>query len=137
MARAKRPWFRFYVEAAHDMKLRQLTPTQRWLWVSILSAARESPIPGYLMLSQRLAMSEPMLSDYAAVRLQDVRTGIKSMESIGLIEWDSNLGCWYAPRWSDRQYESDDVSARTAKHRSQEQPNTVPRNGKGTFHERY
>ena len=132
MPRPQRPWFRFYVEAMHDPKLRQLSPTHRWLWVSVLAAARQSPIPGFLMVSDRQAMSESMLSDFAAVRVSDVRSGLTAMESIGLIERDPSLDCWAVPRFSDRQFESDDITARTRKHRSKEQGRNVPRTAVGT-----
>ncbi len=127
MPRPSRPWFRFYVETTRDIKIRQLTPTHRWLWVAILSAVRESPISGHLMLSQSVAMSELMLSDYGAVRVQDVRSGLRSLQALGLIEKSAQYDCWMVPRWSERQFESDDSTIRTRKHRS----NDDGRNGVG------
>ena len=139
MPRPIRPWFRFYVEATHDMKLRRLTPAHRWLWVAVLSATRESPIQGKLMLSDSLAIDDLMLSDYAGMRLQDVKKGMKLLQQLGLIELDESLGAWSVPRWSDRQYESDNVTKRTAKHRSQERDRNVPTSFSGTTkeHTRY
>ena len=46
MPRVARPWFRFYVEAMRDPKMRRLSPAERWLWVAVLAACRESWIPG-------------------------------------------------------------------------------------------
>lgn len=57
------------------------------------------------------------------------------MHQLGLIEWDEILNAWSIPRWSDRQYESDDVTKRTAKHRSQERVRNVPTPFPGTTKE--
>jgi len=126
MSRPKRPWFRFYVEATHDMKIRVLSPTQRWLWVAVLSAARESPLPGVLMAGEHMVITDSMLSDYSDVRLSDVRKGLAKLDELGMIGRESIEDPWRVVRWSERQYESDDVAKRTAKHRSKERSNVVP-----------
>jgi hypothetical protein len=115
-----------------DMKLMRLSVTHRWLWVAILSASRESPIPGKLMLSQTVAVDELGLSQYANLRVQDVRTGLKMFQELRLIYWDDTIGTWTVTAWSARQFESDDVTARTSKHRSQEQGRNVPTPFPGT-----
>lgn len=132
MPRPKRPWFRFYVEATRDTKLRRLTPAQRWLWVSVLAAARESCIPGWLMLSDRMALTDGDLADIAGMRERDVRDGLDAMEKLGLIEADPHLKAWCVPKFAERQFESDDVTARTAKHRSNEARRNVPTSTVGT-----
>lgn len=132
MPRPKRPWFRFYVEATRDTKLRRLTPAQRWLWVSVLAAARESCIPGWLMLSERMSLTDADLADLAGMKEKDVSVGMTAMEELGLIEMDSDLGAWCVPKFAERQFESDDVTARTAKHRSQHGRKNVPTSPVGT-----
>lgn len=126
MARPQRPWFRFYVESMRDPKIRRLSPSQRWLWTSVLSAARESCIPGWLMVSVKTPFSCGDLADYAGMKLREVETGLGVMDGIGLIEWDTNLGAWMVPKFSERQYESDTSTQRTRKHRSTEQVGNVP-----------
>lgn len=113
-----RPWFRFYVEAFHDPKLRRLTAAQRWLWVAILGAARKSCRPGYLLVSESQPMDQHDLADLAAMQLRDVRRALPLFEQSGMIEQDPDSGAWRVTRWSERQYESDDVTKRTRKHRS-------------------
>ena len=71
MPRPARPWFRFYVEALSDRKLRRLTPAQRWLWVAVLGAARQSPIPGHLMVSEREPMDAHDLADKISGQIKD------------------------------------------------------------------
>lgn len=130
MAPRKRPWFRFYVEAVYDRKLRRLPPAQRWLWVVVLAMARQSPEPGTLLVAVGEPVTDEDLADAAGMRISDVRRGLSAMESIGLItKWEP-----FSPRvvvnWSARQYESDDVTSRTRRHRS-----TSTDTDNGTFHE--
>lgn len=134
MPRQAHPWFRFYVEAVRDPKIRRLTPEQRWLWVAILSAARESPISGYLMVSERHAYDWNDLADYAGVKLRVVEEGTARMSDLGMLVYDDRIGAWCVRAWSDRQFESDDVTARTRKHRerSTEQDGNVPTSAVGT-----
>lgn len=132
MPRVARPWFRFYVEAMRDPKMRRLTPCQRWLWVAILSAARESHRPGFLFIAEDVAMSWDDLSDYAGMKLRDVEQAIDLMHELGMIRWDAMVGTWYVPAWHDRQYETDDTTQRTRKHRSNEDGRNVPTSSVGT-----
>lgn len=133
MARPRRPWFRFYVEAVHDRKLRRLPPAQRWLWVVVLAVARESPVAGSLLLrcddSGVEPISEADLVDTAALKPADVKAGMAAFRQMGMLRTDPNLGCDVVAKWTERQYESDDVTTRTRKHRSKERP----RNADGTF----
>lgn len=128
MAPRKQPWFRFYVEAVGDLKLARLTPAQKWLWVVVLAAAKQSAVEGWLLLSERVAMTTADLARMADMRERDVAAAVEAMEALGLIEFDSDIGAWRVVAWSRRQYESDNVTDRTRKHRS--------RNDDGTFHQR-
>lgn len=125
MPRARRPWFRFYTEAIHDRKLRRIPPTQRWVWVVVLALARQSPLPGYLLLADDGNKTVPLdfkdISDAAAVKPSDVRAALKAFEDLGMIEKDPNMGAMKVRKWNDRQFESDDVTERTRQHRSKEQ----------------
>jgi hypothetical protein len=136
MARRPRPWFRVYVEVVRDPKIRRRTPTQRWLWVAILAAARQSPIPGFLAVSEREPMTNSDIADFAGVTIREVRTALPLFEKSGMLDWDDNLGCWEVTNFTSRQYESDDVTARTRKHRAKERDGNVPTPPDGTTWER-
>lgn len=116
MAPPKRPWFRFYTEALTDPKLRRLTPAQRWLWVAVLGAARQSPTPGVLMLTESEPLTCGDLADLAGMPEKATREGLGRLEELGLVAVDDD-GAWSVPKWNDRQFESDDTTARTRKHR--------------------
>lgn len=124
MAPPKRPWFRFYVEAVHDRKLRRLKPEHRWLFVACLAAARQSCEPGWLLVGKDDPMQWGDLVDFAAMTLKQVEAGTDALQDAGVLSYDQQRGAWFIPAWSERQYESDDVSARTAKHRSKTKDGT-------------
>lgn len=108
MPRKKKPWFRVYVEMVRDRKLRRLTPAQRWLWVVMMACARESPIPGLLMLSETEAMTAKDLAGEADVKLTEVTDAITKMEGpLEMLERDERFGAWFIPSFWERQYESD------------------------------
>lgn len=127
MARPKRPWFRVYVEMIRDKKLRRLTPAQRWLWVVIMACARESPLPGFLMLSVSVALSWEDVADAAGMKVKEVEAGAEVMHLLEMIDFDSDLKAWFLPKWNERQYESDDITQRTASYRERERLRNVPK----------
>lgn len=135
MPRPARPWFRFYVEAFGDRKMRRLSPANRWLWVAILGAARESPEPGILLVTEDLPMTHQELADYAGMPLREVNKALPQMAELGLIALKNDVIS--VPKFNSRQFESDNVTARTREHRerSKEQdgnvPKVVPRNVRG------
>lgn len=141
MARPLRPWFRFYVEAISDPKLRRLPPAERWLWTAVLGAARRSPIPGALMVTERDPMTCSDLADWAAMSERDVRRAIPKFVAADMLDVSDVLGgAWVVRNWQARQFESDDVTERTRKHRAKTTDRNVPtsfpersRNGKGTI----
>lgn len=155
MARPQRPWFRFYVETIYDPKLRRLPPGQRWLWPTVLAFARQSPVPGHLLITaaedEVEAITEADLVDAAAMKLGEVRAAMKSFHRMGMLTTDLELGCDVVAKWGERQFESDEVAQRTRRHRSlkdrpppppppdgnaegtpKERSNDVPRNVEGT-----
>lgn len=112
------PWFRFYVEMMSDPKIRRLSPAQRWLWAGVLSAARKSPIPGFLLISEREAMDDAALADFVGVPLKLVTETMPVFATKGMIERDHELDAWWVPKFNTRQYESDNSTERVKRHRS-------------------
>lgn len=122
MPRTARPWFRFYVEAVADRKVRRLKPEHRWLFVACLAAARQSPEAGVLLVAEGSPMDCRDLADFAGMDLRTVRAGMVALAEAGLIvqgsSGDSEGIAYRSPAFLSRQYESDDVTARTRKHRA-------------------
>jgi hypothetical protein len=117
MAPPKRPWFRFYVEAVHDRKLRRLKPETRWLFVACLAAARQSHLPGWLYVGTDDPMGWEDLMDFAGMTRKQIEDGADALQAAGILAYDRGLKCWFVPSWNERQYESDDSTPRAAKSR--------------------
>lgn len=132
MAPKKKPWFRFYCETMTDAKLRRTPPDQRWVWPALMSLARSSPITGALLVSEGMPVTVEDVADHAAVTVKVAAKAIESFTAMGMVAVDEHLGCWVLPKWSERQFESDDTAARTAKHRNK--PKEPECNDDGTFH---
>lgn len=126
MAPPKRPWFRLYVELIWDRKIRRLPEKTRWLFVVMLACARQSNLPGFLMLDDRSPMDWDDLCDAAAMRLKDVEKGTDQLQEAGIVDFDEMLRAWFIPKWNERQFESDETTKRTRKHRSKEPGRNVP-----------
>ena len=108
-------WFRFYTETINDRKLRRLTPAQRWLWVTVLSMARTSPIPGRLLLSTNVPVTDHDLVDAAAITKKDVQSGIEAFIEQKMIHREGDV--YVVTQWDKRQYVSDDSSERVKRFR--------------------
>lgn len=110
MAPKKMPWFRFYAETVSDRKIRRLKVEHRWLWVVVLCAARQSPEPGRLLLADDQPIDHVDLADLGAMSERAVKDGLKALHAGGLIDDDN--GTWSVPKWEDRQFLSDNSTAR-------------------------
>jgi hypothetical protein len=120
MAPRKRPWLRLYVEIIWDRKIRRRSYAERWLYVAMLAMARQSPVPGFLMLDDSPMHAED-IADAAAMKVREVEDGLKVLQG-SLIDFDTNVQAWFFPNWNERQYESDDTTKRTTKHRRKNVP---------------
>jgi hypothetical protein len=116
--RPSRPWFRFYTEALHDPKLCRMPAVHRWVWVAVLAAARQSCVPGVLLVSEHQPMDEKDLAHLASVPRREVRKALSAMEAAGMVTLDETIDAWCVTKWADRQFESDKVTERTRKSRS-------------------
>jgi len=133
MAPPKKPWFRMYCEVTGDGKIRSIPLDQRWVWVAVMSLARTSPIPGFLMLSEAVPCSDERIADEAAAPLAKTRAALSLMERLGMIHRDQNLGCWVVTNFGRRQFESDDSTPRSRKRRNGDAtPMQRPINGDAT-----
>lgn len=130
MPRKPRPWFRLYVEIIHDRKIRRMPVAHRWLWVVVLATARQSPEPGVLLLTDYTAVEVDDLVDLAALNKKEVRSGMASFEESEMIVKRGE--CWAVTQWNTRQFEVDNTTERTRKHRSNEQGRNVPTSSVGT-----
>lgn len=120
MPKKAKPWFRFYTEALRDPKIRKLAIPHRWLFVAVLGAARSSPLPGRLLITEDEPYETNDIADLAALTPKETQRGIDALAARGLIEWVD--GAWQVTKWNRRQFESDTNAERMAKHRANRPP---------------
>ena len=102
MPRKPQPWFRFYVEAVHDRKLRRMDPAIRWAWVCTLARVKRSPAPPYLLVGDDMPADEHDLADVAAIPVKTAKKSLEAFADAGMIEHDNDRDCWFVTKWTDR-----------------------------------
>lgn len=130
MARTPKPWFRFYVETVDDEKLTRHPPAVCWLWTVLMALARKSPTPGRLLISEGTPHTADTLSTKSRVPVRQVRAAIAEFVRDSMLHLDGDT--WVLTNFGPRQFESDNSTERTRKHRSNEQVRNVPTSGLGT-----
>lgn len=117
-------WLRLYTEIRHDRKLRRLSPARRWLWITLLSIAKESPCPGWLLYSEGVPVNFDDLADEAAVDREEVEAGLKDFTEQRMVEKVD--GVWRLLNWDKRQFTSDSARERVKKHREKKKSAQSP-----------
>lgn len=113
-------WFRLYTEIRRDPKLRRLPVSYRWVWVTILCIARESPRPGWLLLRKDMPAQPADIADEANVPQEDAVRAVELFKSSSyemLLAEDGVLG---VVNWGKRQYENDSSAARMRRYRERQ-----------------
>lgn len=108
-------WLRLYTEIRHDRKLRRLPPARRWLWITLLGIAKESPWPGWLLLAEGVPVTVDDLADEAAIEREEVEAGLKDFTEQRMIEKVD--GVFRLLNWDKRQFAGDSARERVQKHR--------------------
>jgi len=112
---ANRTWLRLYTEITRDRKLRRLDPACRWVWIAVLCIAKESPVPGKLLISENIPATVEDIADEAAVTVEEVNLAIQKFKEQRMIHEED--GVFVVTNWEKRQYSSDSSTERVRKHR--------------------
>lgn len=103
-------WFRLYDDLLDDPKAQQLSPVLFKHWINILCLANKGSVrgvlPGVSDIAFRLRLSKPK-----------AEAVIRELMDLGLL--DRHEGELIPHNWNERQKRSDDVTARTAKHKQE------------------
>lgn len=119
---ANKTWFRLYTEITRDRKIRRLQPSYRWVWITILCMAKESPIPGCLFLSDSLPVHPEDIADEAAVDIKDVEQSLEAFINLNMLLRTD--GVYMISHWDERQYKSDSSTERVQRYRENVKCNT-------------
>jgi len=119
-------WVRVYTDIRSDRKIRRLEFSHRWLWIVLLTIAKESPKPGWLLYGGNVSVTFHDLADEANMSLKDVESGFSVFRDQNMIEQVD--GVWRLINWDKRQFTSDLSTDRVRKHREKKRSRNVPDN---------
>jgi hypothetical protein len=117
-------WLRLYTEIRNDRKLRRLPAGQRWLWVVMLTIAKESPRAGWLLLSENVPVGIDDLADEAAISPEEVLSGIEAFKAQNMLEEVD--GVYRLVNWDKRQFASDNSTSRWRKWKEEQEQDVEP-----------
>jgi hypothetical protein len=129
---AKRyPWFRVYHEIISDKKLRHIAMTTGQYfetilgtWITLLCLANDSPIRGMLLLADDMPVTDEEIQ--ATISLPpDILNHIMEL-FVKLNMLVKSGGCYEIVNWGDRQFDSDNSSARVKKYRDRRRAAGLP-----------
>ena len=112
-------WLRLYHKARTDAKLEALPDDEFRVWRRLLCFASEQPnrgvIAGYSarLLAVEVARGDVALLDRTLASLQELDIVVAGEDSYRFAHWD------------ERQYDSDDVATRVARHRERAKQNVT------------
>ena len=111
-------WFRCYTCVRTDPKLVLLPPAQRWVWIALLCLAKESPVPGTLLLSDRIPLTMEALPSLIGVPSREVQRALEAFVRTEMLICTD--GVWRILHWQQRQFSSDRSAERVRIHRQRE-----------------
>ena len=106
-------WLRLYTEITRDRKVRRLSPVYRWIWITILCIAKESPEQGRLMLSKQIPVTIDDIADESNTSTDDVEKAVEQFKEQFMIE--ELDGVLNIINWDKRQFVSDNATERWKK----------------------
>lgn len=127
-------WFRLYTEIRRDPKLRRLPVSYRWVWITILCIARESPRPGWLLLRRDMPAQPADIADEANVPQEDAVRALELFKSSSYEMLVAEDGVLRVLNWGKRQYENDSSAERTRRYRRRK--NSQDPNGGAVYRHR-
>jgi hypothetical protein len=116
------PWFRLYSEVLSDRKIQRICHTTQQpkalvigVWTVILSLASESPERGKLIISEGLPVTFDEVAFEAGLDCDTCQAIINAFISTNMLQVVDNI--YEVSQWNARQFASDNVSERVARHR--------------------
>jgi hypothetical protein len=129
----KMPWFRLYSEILDDKKIKRICRATSFnkatvigVWVCLLALANESSDRGALQISDGIPYDINDLAAETEIPEDQLDTLLKMFERYDMLHFDSKDG-WSILNWNGRQFKSDNVAERVAKHRANKAKEQVKR----------
>ena len=130
---SKMPWFRLYSEILDDKKIKRICratshnkATVIGVWVTLLALANESDNRGSLQISEGIPYELDDIAYETDIPDDQIDVLMKLFEKYDMIHFDNKDG-WTIQNWDGRQFKSDNVSERVAKHRAKKSKDNMKR----------
>ncbi len=119
-------WFRFYVDVLDDPKIAALSDRQFRCFAYVLAVAAEAEEEG------KIPMSPQTLAWRIRIPIDDLIEALQALKSLSIVDFTDDQVT--VTNWQKRQFRSDDVTARTRRHKANRtQDGNVPGNGQELF----
>ena len=103
------------VEVGGNRKLRRFTPEERWCAVAgVWALAAKSPVRGYLLIAENVPVEPQDIAEQAGVKLSAVKSTLKKMRELGMLEADDELKTEHVHDWHIHQKEPKPSETREA-----------------------
>ena len=129
----KMPWFRLYSEILDDKKIKRICRITSYnkatvigLWVILLAMANDSSDRGALQISDGIPYDISDIAFESDIPDDQVDTLMKLFEQYDMLDYNNKDG-WSIQNWDGRQFKSDNVAVRVAKHRAKKAQEEVKR----------
>jgi len=119
-------WLRLYVDILDDPKVAALTDRQFRIFTYILAAAAEAEEDG------KIPMPPETLAWRIRIPIEDLLEALQALKSLSVVDFTDDQVT--VTNWQKRQFRSDDVTARTRRHKANRTDDgNVPGNGQELF----
>ncbi len=98
-----RPWFRLYTEIKDDLKIKKLSPEEKWLWIVLLCLAWESPVRGELLITPTVPCETDDIAGQAGMDPDMVEKALARFEALNMICREGDT--WVVVNFKKRQYD--------------------------------
>lgn len=118
MARTRRkPWFRTWDEMLTDPKMFDLPDSQWGIWLKFLCLANQQTQRGFIIIESSKKPAINTLATALHTRSDRLLTALRQFADRNMVEYDldDNDGWVNITNWNNRQFASDDVTARVLK----------------------
>jgi hypothetical protein len=103
------------VEVGGSRKLRRFTPEERWCALAgVWALAAKSPLRGYLLITEKVPVEVDDIAEQAGVKVATVRSTLKKMRELGMLEHDDALDAEHVHDWHQHQPEPKASESREA-----------------------
>ena len=98
----RRKWVKLWTATLYGSTMKELTPSQRWVWVGLLLLAGDSPEPGVVCIKQGVPYTRQQLAKILGVDLRVLENAINRLQAANKV-YTSKQRCLVISNWNHYQ----------------------------------